>query len=196
MLFSGLLMTDIKMILSQNLNQCVSRLARRKSHHTALSNATVPNSECPCHAPTQLIRRSHSPRSNATALPPPWLPASQCSPKGEKTCPDSRATCMQNFTSLAFSAAEKSATIQTKNNKQTNKHTVNLSIPHTTIRWDKKYKLKNQMLLLEVCQQYTINLLIFIHDFAWREWRWLCLAQLTCTIQRISGWNWFFHNIF
>ena len=32
-------------------NKCVSRLARRKSHHMALSNAAAPNSECPCHAP-------------------------------------------------------------------------------------------------------------------------------------------------
>ena len=29
-----------------NANTCVSRLARRKSHHTALSNAAVPSSEC------------------------------------------------------------------------------------------------------------------------------------------------------
>jgi len=37
---------------------------------------------------------------------------------GEKTCPDSRPTRMQNFTPLAFSAAEKSVTAQ-KNKKYT-----------------------------------------------------------------------------
>ena len=33
-------------------------------------------------------------------------------PKGDKTCPDSRPTRMQNFMPLAFSAAEKSVTVQ------------------------------------------------------------------------------------
>jgi len=44
-------------------------------------------------------------------------PLGQISPKWEKTCPDSRPTCMQNFTPLALSAAEKSVTI--KRNKMT-----------------------------------------------------------------------------
>ena len=51
--------------------------------------------------------------------PPPWLPANQCSPKGEKTCPDSRPTRVQNFTPIAFAAAEKSVTVH--RNKMTNK---------------------------------------------------------------------------
>ena len=46
-------------------------------------------------------------------MPIPWLPACQSSPKGEKTCPDSRPTPMQNFMPLAFSAMEKSVTVQT-----------------------------------------------------------------------------------
>jgi len=54
---------------------------------------------------------------------PPWLPASQSSLKREKTCPDSRPTRVQNFTSLAFSATEKSVTVQTKKNKKKNKKT-------------------------------------------------------------------------
>jgi len=42
----------------------------------------------------------------------------------EKTCPDSRPTRMQNFTPLAFSAAEKSVTYkETKKNKKI--HSVN-----------------------------------------------------------------------
>jgi len=62
-------------------------------------------------------------------MPPPWLPASQSSPKGEKTCQDSRPTPVQNFTPLSFSAAEKSVTVQT--NKQT-KHS-KLSTPSTLL---------------------------------------------------------------
>ena len=34
--------------------------------------------------------------------PPPWLPVSQCSPKGDKTCSGSRPTRMQNFTRQLF----------------------------------------------------------------------------------------------
>jgi len=46
--------------------------------------------------------------------------------KGEKTCLDSRPTPMQNFTHLAFSAAEKSVTTQKMTDKQTRSK---LSIP-------------------------------------------------------------------
>jgi len=46
---------------NKQTNKCVSRQARRKSHHTALSNAAAPNSECPCHAPTHRIRRRFIP---------------------------------------------------------------------------------------------------------------------------------------
>jgi len=54
-------------------------------------------------------------------MPPTWLPASQCSPKGEKTCPDSRSTRMQNCTPLTFfSPLRNMSYIQTKmTNKQT-----------------------------------------------------------------------------
>jgi len=46
-------------------------------------------------------------------------PVTLCEPmftKGEKTCPDSRPTRMQNFMPLSLSAAEKSVTVQ-KNKK-------------------------------------------------------------------------------
>jgi len=46
---------------------------------------------------------------------------SQSSPKGEKTCLDSRSTSMQNFTPLAFSPAEKSVTVQRNKKKQNDK---------------------------------------------------------------------------
>ena len=45
---------------------------------------------------------------------------------------------MQNFTPLAFSTAEKSVTVQ-KKTKRTNKKHSKLSIPHTTVWWDKNY---------------------------------------------------------
>jgi len=116
-------------------HKCVSRLARRIPHHTALSNAAARNSQC---LPTVVtIDDNRTNRQFNSGLfihddqqhrrstpgrrlmpPPPWLPASQSSPKGEKTCPDSRLTRVQNFTPLAFSAAEKSVTVQTKKNKQ------------------------------------------------------------------------------
>jgi len=44
-------------------------------------------------------------------------------------CPDSGPTCMQNFTPISFSAAEKSVTVQIKKQndkiKMTKLHTVN-----------------------------------------------------------------------
>ena len=48
----------------------------------------------------------------------PVTPREPIFTKGEKTGPNSRPTCMQNFTPLAFSAAKKSVTVQIK---QTNK---------------------------------------------------------------------------
>ena len=109
--------------------------ARRKSHHTALSIAAACNSQCSptvvstddngmVHALHLSVNIGMIWRSSGKVMPPPWLPASQSSPKGEKTCPDSRPTRMQNFTPLAFSAAEKSVTVQTKTNKNSK-----LSIP-------------------------------------------------------------------
>jgi len=50
----------------------------------------------------------------------PVTPREPIFTKGEKTCPDSRPTRMQNFTPLAFSTAEKSVTVQ-RNKKMTNK---------------------------------------------------------------------------
>jgi len=55
----------------------------------------------------------------AEVMPTPWLPVSQkVHQKGKTPVPDSSQTRMQNFMPLPFSAAEKSVTIQTK--KQTN----------------------------------------------------------------------------
>jgi len=103
--------------------------ARRKSHHTALSNAAACNSQCPStvvsiddngtvhalHLSVNIGMIWGSSGSNAAA---PVTPREPIFTKREKTCPDSSPTRMQNFTPLAFSAAEKSVTVQTKN-KQT-----------------------------------------------------------------------------
>jgi len=83
------------------------------------------------------LQRGHTNRTEAgwgfTALSAFFVPddLDLWPPKGEKTCPDSRSTCpdsrptiptcMQKFTPLAFSAAEKSVTVQ--NDKQTKKQT-------------------------------------------------------------------------
>jgi len=125
------------------INKCVSRLARRKSHHTALSNAVASNSECPPTLAAGVGRRYvELAGSGATAtgghhvcqfrLPDPEVmpPVTPREPmpmftKKETTCPDSRPTRMQYFTPLAFSAAEKSVTVQNDKIKQTKKHTVN-----------------------------------------------------------------------
>ena len=48
--------------------------------------------------------------SNAAA---PVTPREPKFTKGEKTCPDNWPTCMQNFTPLSFSAAEKPVTVRT-----------------------------------------------------------------------------------
>ena len=84
----------------------------RKSHHTALVDAAAPNSEWSCHAPTPLFRNSYSSRKQCRRP--------RDSPRAEV---HSRPTRTQNFTPLAFSAAEKSVTVQTYNH--TNTHTVN-----------------------------------------------------------------------
>jgi len=52
-------------------NKCVSRLARRESHHTALSNAADPNSDCPpllLHAGARVHGANADPGSNATVV--------------------------------------------------------------------------------------------------------------------------------
>ena len=61
--------------------------------------------------------------------------ASQCSPKGEKTCPDSRPTRVQNFMPLSLSAADKSVTVQKMSDKQKKLRTVNQVPLHTTVWW-------------------------------------------------------------
>jgi len=38
-----------------NINTCLSRLARRKSHHTACRDAPAPNSECPTDSRPQCV---------------------------------------------------------------------------------------------------------------------------------------------
>jgi len=40
-------METVTITSTNDNNKCVSRLARRKSHHMALVNATAPNSDCP-----------------------------------------------------------------------------------------------------------------------------------------------------
>jgi len=61
----------------------------------------------------------NTPDASETASPTyAAAPVTPCEPvftKGEKTCLDSRPTCMQNFTPLAFSAAEKSMTCKKTN---------------------------------------------------------------------------------
>jgi len=60
------------------------------------------------------------PGSNAAAV----TPREPKFTKTEKTCPDSSRTCMQNFTPLSFSTAEKSVTVQTnKQEKKANEKT-------------------------------------------------------------------------
>jgi len=79
-------------------DKCVSRLARRKSHHTALSHAAAPNSECPplllLHAGARVHGANAHPGSNAAAA---VTPTSQSSPKWEKICPDGSRTRVQIF---------------------------------------------------------------------------------------------------
>jgi len=53
----------------QKTNKCVSRLARRKSYHTSLSNAAAPSSECPA----SVVRNSESP-NEPRCTPPPMSP--------------------------------------------------------------------------------------------------------------------------
>ena len=90
-----------------------------------LTRRRRPNSDCPPSLARSrrlaTVHRCVHPGSKAPAVTPP----SQSSPEWEKTCPDSSRTCMQNFTPLSFSAAEKSVTVQKTHSK--------LSIPHTTI---------------------------------------------------------------
>jgi len=120
-------------------NTRTSPSARRKSHHTALSNAATCNSQCPStvvsiddngmvHALHLSVNISTIWRSSGSNAAAPVTPLEPIFTKGEKTCPDSRSTRMQNFTPLAFFAAEKSVTIQTK------KNTVSAD---TTVWWDK-----------------------------------------------------------
>jgi len=117
----------------KRLNKYVSRLARRKSHHTALRDAVAHNSDCP-------IEPQHRALPGAAAwlqcfdayipevMPPPWLRASQSSPKWEKTCPDGSRTCVQNFTPLSFPPL--------RNPYRKNKHNKLNTPPHTTVWWD------------------------------------------------------------
>jgi len=109
-------------------NKCASRLARRIPHHTALSNAVpaVPNahraspyymSNSPCVRPVTVVCRLFPagqirihPGSNAA----PVNPREPMFTKGDKTCPDSRPTHMQNFTALPFSAAKKYVIVKKK----------------------------------------------------------------------------------
>jgi len=68
-----------------------------------------------------LLHRDIHPGSNAA----PVTPHESIFAKREKTCLDSRPTRMQNFMPLAFSATEKSVTVQTNKQTKTNKNTGN-----------------------------------------------------------------------
>jgi len=57
------------------------------------------------------------PRTNAA----PVTPREPIFTKGEKTCPDSGPTRVQNFTPLAFSANEKPVTVKTKKKNKNSK---------------------------------------------------------------------------
>ena len=84
-----------KMNACKLIKNITSPSARRKSHHTALSNAATCNSQCPptvvsiddngtvhaLHLSVNIGMIWGSSGSNATA---PWLPASQSSPKGRR----------------------------------------------------------------------------------------------------------------
>ena len=96
----------------------------------ALSNAAACNSQCPStvvsiddngmvhvlHLSVNIGMIWGSSGSNAAAPVTPREPIF----KREKTGPDSRPTRVQNFTPLAFSAAEKSVTVQTTKTKTVN----------------------------------------------------------------------------
>ena len=84
-------------------------------------------------------------------IPPSWLPVSKSSPKGEKTCPDSSRTCMQNFTPLSFSGTEKSVTIQKNKQKITDSK---LSIP--ILLYGGIYTVSQKT-------SHLYNLLLFLH---------------------------------
>jgi len=120
-------------------NKCVSKRARRKSHHTALVDAAAPSSECPpsvarncesCNEPRKCARQpapqqqplaasNYASRVGLRSAKRVFLSVMTLTfdlwpPKWQKTCPDSRPKGKQNFTPLPFSAAEKSVTVQTK----------------------------------------------------------------------------------
>jgi len=113
-------------VQKQTKNKCVRRLARRIPHHMALSNATARNSDCPPSLATGTRRwyvklaaaslTMENLAANSDVHPgtnaAPVTPRKPIFTKAEKTCPDTRPTRMQNFTLLAFSAAEKSVTVQ------------------------------------------------------------------------------------
>jgi len=65
-------------------NKCVSRLARCKSHHTyGLKQRRRPQFQL--HAPASSWKYIQWPHTSRKVMPPPWLPASQSSPKGRRS---------------------------------------------------------------------------------------------------------------
>ena len=145
-------------------NKCISRLARHKSHYSALVDAATPSSEPRCTPPptSPLTRQQMRSSANAatatghTIRTEAWWGLAVLSalivpgdldlwpPKWEKACPASRPTHTQNFTPLAVFTAEKSVTVQ-RNEKKTKNDKITHSkqnIPHTTVWWDKKHKLQ------------------------------------------------------
>jgi len=135
----------IDALSKKKFKKCVSGLPRRKSHHTALSNAAACNSDCP-----PSVGSARAPGAVGAVgwhqFPDAFIPevmqtnAAPVTPREPKftkrgeACPDCRPTRVQNFTPPSFSAAEKSVTVQqTKTQSK-------LSIPHTTVWWDKNKK--------------------------------------------------------
>ena len=87
--------------------------ARRISHHTA---PPIPTD--------QRAFQAHAGRRSHPSVPPPWLHASQSSPKWDKLIPDSSRTSMRSFKPLFFRRWE----IRNRTNKQKPTHS-NLSTP-------------------------------------------------------------------
>jgi len=101
-------------------NKCISRLARRKSHHTALHDTTAPNSDCPAEPRCQVFfpggicigrcpNFSFSPRCDVhIGL---WgSPPRPSSPKWEKTCYAPIPVIVPNFIAVDQTMYKKSVT--------------------------------------------------------------------------------------
>jgi len=114
--------------MTNKKKQVHQQACKMHTHHTALGNAAARNSNCPCHGGQFGILVAHPhgrscagdshPGTHAAA---PVTPREPIFTKGEKTCPDSRPTRMQNFTPLAFSVAEKSVPVTVQKKTKTHR---------------------------------------------------------------------------